>query len=111
MEPTRSNSSSCEGDINVLIIFGERRRPLTLKNGNRSSDLKTAFFEAFGDIVNEANEQFFFQLESDKWGGRFVDLTEEDALLDNAVVKAVPLQVREAKHCEHITYNYVSYRS
>ncbi len=52
----------------------------------------TAFGEAFGDIVS--NEKFFFQLESDKWGGRFVDLREEDALVDNSVVKAVPLQVR-----------------
>ncbi len=41
-----------------------------------------------------SNEKFFFQLESDKWGGRFVDLREEDALVDNSMVKAVLLQVR-----------------
>ncbi len=100
--------------INVLVIFGERRRPLRLTlDGSRGSDLKTAFFEAFEDIVDQGSkEKFFFQLESDKWGGRFVDLGEEDTLVDNSVVKAVPLQARETWHCQYYfcgaSYNIIS---
>lgn len=87
-------SSSC---INVLVMYGERRRPLTLKTGAKASQLKEAFYKAFEDVLEST--KVFFQIESEQWGGRFVDLGEDEVLANSVVLKAVPVQVKFVNAC------------
>ena len=74
-------------DIDVLLMYGERRRPVQLPAANNQRHLKEAFYSAFADLFEgkacpqigkrmpqEDREEIFFQVESKHWG--FIARTE-----------------------------------
>lgn len=60
----------------VLVVFGKRKRPVTFSGDGESvkTDQKSLFNAikvAFSDIL----VQIFLQVESKKWSGQIIDLT------------------------------------
>ena len=48
--------------------------------------LKEAIQEKFADVL-QPGQEFFMQLESDKWGGKFLDVLVDQEVADRSVVK------------------------
>jgi hypothetical protein len=82
-------------DIEVLVVLGQRRRPVKTKEGLKA--LVIAAKEVFKDILESGegasssdpparisiSDEYYFQVESKKWGGQLIDAT---ALNDGDVV-------------------------
>ena len=70
----------------VLIIFGERRRPVRFLSADNPAVEKKNLHEAvkssFGDIISL--ESFFLQTETKKWG--VVDITDDIVVENHSTV-------------------------
>ena len=69
--------------------MGEHKRPVTFSTViTHKKALTQAVKVAFDDIL-QPGQEFILQLESEKWGGTFVDLLDSQEVADHSVVKAV----------------------
>ena len=68
----------------VLVLLGENTRVVCY---NTTNDLKGNILETFKDVIE--GHDFFLQVKSEEWGGLFVDLNDDEQVLDKSVIKAV----------------------
>ena len=75
-----------EGEKTVLCCFNEHRRSVTLSG--TCKELETVVKERFADkIPKEAD--IFLQINHQGWSGEFIDLTEDDKIVDKSVLSVV----------------------
>ena len=81
----------------VLVLFGDRSRPVTFKSTEdvvaEKQVLKQAIKDKFEDVLSPEND-VYLQLKDSKWDGMFVDL-QDQSVENHDVLKAVPLQVHD----------------
>ena len=76
----------------VLVCVGERRRVVTVCGGKAA--LAAAAKAVFRDVI-PLGEELIFQIQSDEWGGLFIDLLPDDDIPDKCVINAVPTHSSE----------------
>ncbi len=76
--------------INVLICYGQRRRPTKLSQPTVSY-LKACTMAEFADILppNIYADKLVFQIQDNDWGGIFVDLTEDSTISDRSIINVL----------------------
>ena len=79
----------------VLVTMGESTRPVSFTTSlsaaavtDDTKVLEQAIRVKFKDILQPGRE-FFLQLESEKWGGKFLDVLGDQEVADQSVVKIV----------------------
>lgn len=95
---------------NVLVCFGEHKRPVTFTclsdpKADRKR-LEEAVINKFHDVMVETRSSrsglsLLLQIKSEGWGGEFIDLPEDAELPDGSVLRAIILepQVTSYKNC------------
>ena len=68
----------------VLVLLGDNTRVVCY---NSTKDLKDSIVETFKDVIE--GQDFFLQVKSEEWGGLFVDLKDDEEVVDKSVIKAV----------------------
>ena len=69
----------------VLAMFKGHSRPVSFTSGGLE-ELKGAVASAFQEYSLEG-KRFFLKLESQEWGGKFIDIGPEDDIPDKAVIE------------------------
>ena len=79
----------------VLVTMGENTRPVSFTPSlsaaavtDDTNALEQAIQVKFKDIL-QPGQEFFMQLESDEWGGKFLDVLGNQKVADRSVVKVV----------------------
>ena len=79
----------------VLVSMGENTRPVSFTTSlsaaavtDDTKALERAIRVKFKDIL-QPGQEFFLQLESEKWGGKFLDVLGDQEVADQSVVKIV----------------------
>lgn len=84
--------------VSLLVCYGERKRPISIRSDSNLSDLRLEVAEAFGDVLPSSSRSttqdiastLVLQIKSEEWEGTFVDLKEGDPLPANkSVLKIV----------------------
>ena len=100
--PTMSVERTGTSNKQVLVIFGDRRRPVIINCSNREDvearvkeeyqRLMEAVKSEFEDVLNaeegsstSESGSFYLQVESSEWGG-MIDITSSTVIPDHAVV-------------------------
>ena len=82
----------------MLVSMGEHKRPVKFSTVITDKKALTQAVEVTFDDILQPGEEFFLQLESEKWGGTFVDLLGSQEVADRSVVKAVIKSVNKVSH-------------
>ena len=99
---TPAMNSQAEPTKQVLVIYGDRRRPVTFNCGsNKDGDdctkeeyewLVKAVESVFEDVLSAeegsstSSGAFYLQMESSEWGGTVIDVTSRTLVPDHGVV-------------------------
>ena len=79
----------------VLVEMGNNRKPVCFVSDPEETDLaviKRAIASVFNIELREG-EDILVQIKSEEWGGLWVDLGEEERVVDKSVLKAILCQV------------------
>ena len=73
--------------------MGEHKRPVKFSTVITDKEALTQAVKVTFDDVLQPGQEFFLQLESEEWGGTFLDLLDSQEVADRSVAKAVVKKV------------------
>lgn len=73
--------------------MGEHKRPVKFSTVITDKEALTQAAKVTFDDVLQPGQEFFLQLESEEWGGTFLDLLDSQEVADRSVAKAVVKKV------------------
>ena len=79
----------------VLVEMGNNRKPVCFVSDSDETNLtlvKKAIVSVFNIQLSES-ENILVQVKSEEWGGLWVDIEEEERIVDKSVLKAIICQV------------------
>ena len=79
----------------VLVEIGNNRKPVCFISDSDETDLtlvKKAIVSVFNIQLSES-ESILVLVKSEEWGGLWVDIGEEERIVDKSVLKAIICQV------------------
>ena len=77
----------------MLVSMGEHKRPVKFSTMITDKEALTQAVKVTFDDVLQPGQEFFLQLESEEWGGTFLDLLDSQEVADRSVAKAVVKKV------------------
>lgn len=77
----------------MLVSMGEHKRPVKFSTVITDKEALTQAVKVTFDDVLQPGQEFFLQLESEEWGGTFLDLLDSQEVADRSVAKAVVKKV------------------
>ena len=76
----------------ILVLLGNNTRVVKFTSGVVDV-VMSEIRNAFSDVL-QSGQEFFLKVKREEWGGVFVDVQENDEIVDKSVVKA------EMKDCD-----------
>ena len=91
-----------EGEKEVLVGIGERKRPVTFQSSSDPSKEKESLLMAIKDVFKEVltdkdEERLILQVKSDRWNGEFVEL-HGDMVVDNHSIVQLSVDAQSGAH-------------
>ena len=92
---SRGDSGGSSATKEVLVCFGERKRPITLANNAAVEDLKLCVVREYGDVIPRSSSatdetlasSLILQIKSERWDGVFIDVKPGDEIVDKSVFR------------------------
>ena len=83
-------SSGCPEEKEVLVCFGENKRPVKFTSGSTSDRnlVIQAFIKEY-QLIDPDPSSVLLQYKSEHYIGEFVDVSESDSVHDKCVLRAV----------------------